>query len=506
MRPLSKIRISGLVAAAALILALSFINPQPASSAPEVTDINIGDAIAEEFAFDQAVEENDIDISVNDGIVTLSGTTDNLIEKDRAERIAETVKGVRAVINNIEVDPYWERADREIENDAEKALLHDPATESWELDVEVDDHVATLEGTVDSWQEMKLAEKVLKGVRGVAEINNEIDIDYDEERTDVEIKAEIEEMFRWDVKLDDGLIDVRVDDGRVILSGVVGSAAEKSEAELKSWVRGVREVDSSGLEVERWARDDELRKNKYVNKPDREIEEAIRDALLYDPRVLSTEVIPYCEMGRVTLKGTVNDLRTKLAAGEDARNTVGVVSVDNKIKVRPTERLTDEEIETDLTAAIERDPFLERFEIIVTVVDKTAYLGGTVDSYFEKAQAGMIASETAGVEEVKNNLEVEELSSPLSYDPFLFDYYPYEHDWYDYEPLHTYQSDADIKDEIEEEFFWSPFVDGSDIQVTVDNGEAELSGTVESLSEYNAATENAYEGGAVWVDNDIIIE
>jgi len=49
-------------------------------------------------------------------------------------------------------------------------------------------------------------------------------------------------------------------------------------------------------------------------------------------------------------------------------------------------------------------------------------------------------------------------------------------------------------------------VDGSDIKVTVDNGEAELSGTVESLSEYNAATENAYEGGAVWVDNDIIIE
>jgi len=506
---MKRTNITGLLSmavAAVFIVTAGMFCPQPAQAEPDMTDRNIADAIEEELTFDQAVNENDIDISVSEGVVTLSGSVDNLITKERAEKISGTVKGVRSVINNIDVNPYWGRNDREIENDAEQALLHDPATETWELDVEVDNNVATIKGTVDSWQEMKLAEKVVKGVRGVAEINNEVDIDYDEERSDVEIKAEIEELFRWDVKLDGGLIDVRVRDGEVHLSGVVGSSAEKSEAKLKSWVRGVESVDASDLEVEKWARDDELRKGKYADKPDRKIEEAIRDAFLYDPRVLSTEIIPDVEMGRVTLRGTVEDLRTRMAAAEDARNTVGVLSVDNNIKVRPEDGRTDEEIKNAVAAAIERDPFLERFEIIVTVVNGTVYLGGTVDSYFEKSQAGMKASATRGVKRVKNNLEVEEATSPLSYDPYIFDYYPYEQKWYDYEPSHTYQADVEIKEEIEDEFFWSPFVEGDDINVEVEDGEAQLTGTVETLSEFNAATENAYEGGAVWVDNDLVIQ
>jgi hypothetical protein len=39
--------------------------------------------------------------------------------------------------------------------------------------------------------------------------------------------------------------------------------------------------------------------------------------------------------------------------------------------------------------------------------------------------------------------------------------------------------------------------------VNVTDGVARLEGTVDSWSERAAATENAYEGGAVWVDNDL---
>jgi len=42
--------------------------------------------------------------------------------------------------------------------------------------------------------------------------------------------------------------------------------------------------------------------------------------------------------------------------------------------------------------------------------------------------------------------------------------------------------------------------------VTIEDGVATLTGTVDSWSEYDAATENAYEGGATWVDNDLMIE
>jgi hypothetical protein len=40
----------------------------------------------------------------------------------------------------------------------------------------------------------------------------------------------------------------------------------------------------------------------------------------------------------------------------------------------------------------------------------------------------------------------------------------------------------------------------------VDDGVATLTGTVDSWSEYDAAVNNAYEGGAVYVDNELLVK
>jgi len=40
----------------------------------------------------------------------------------------------------------------------------------------------------------------------------------------------------------------------------------------------------------------------------------------------------------------------------------------------------------------------------------------------------------------------------------------------------------------------------------VENGHVMLTGTVDSWSEYRAATENAYEGGAIWVNNTVEVK
>jgi len=57
--------------------------------------------------------------------------------------------------------------------------------------------------------------------------------------------------------------------------------------------------------------------------------------------------------------------------------------------------------------------------------------------------------------------------------------------------------------EIEQELFRSLCVDADDVYVLVENGHAVLTGIVDSWSEYNAAAENAYEGGAAWVENKL---
>jgi osmotically-inducible protein OsmY len=90
-----------------------------------------------------------------------------------------------------------------------------------------------------------------------------------------------------------------------------------------------------------------------------------------------------------------------------------------------------------------------------------------------KDQAEDAAAGVQGVVEVQNNLTV------------------------DYEI--TTKTDAEIKEDVEDQMWWSPFVDSDDITVEVHEGVATLWGTVEDWDEYQAAKENAREGGATSV-------
>lgn len=490
-----------LLFAVVLTLSLSPVSAQVADQ--PLSDLSISDAIEDELMLDPAVPANRIDVQTEDGVVTLTGTVSNILAQERAARIAETVKGVRAVVNNIEVQPLEIRLDRQIRTDIEEALFINPATENEEVTVNVEEGVATLSGTVKSWQERQIVEKVVKGVRGVIGVNNDIQVVYATERPDQEIEAEIQQALRWDALVDDALIEVAVDDGRARLTGTVGSASEKSRAINKAWVNGVTAVDTSDLEVARWARDEDLRKGKYVIKPDDEIQRAIQAALVQDPRVDSTNVRVQVLAGIVTLRGAVANLQAKQAAAQDARHTVGVINVKNRLKVRPSEARSDEAIAEDIRNALERDPYLERYEIVIDVIDGTVYLNGMVDSYFEKAQADIVISGIKGVEQVENDLIVDDVDVPLVYEPYLEDYYPYDYDWYDYRPGYTLKRDSEIREDINDELWWSPFVDAEQITVTVEDGVATLTGAVDSWSEFNAATENAYEGGATWVRNQL---
>lgn len=452
----------------------------PVAGAPdEIGDEDITRAIEVELIFDDAVSSHLIDVETIDGVVTLSGTVSNLLARERAASIAQSVKNVRSVINEIEVMPV-DRADSAMRDDVTTAFVTDPITESWEIDVMVNDGKVTLTGMVDNWAEKRFAERLARGVKGVSEIENNISVSYDTTRPDSEIMAEVEGALEWDPYVDHHLIDVSVDNGKVMLSGTVGSAAEKTRARSDAWLAGARSVDAEDLEVEPWAQGTLERKAETVLKPDSEIREAVKDALLYDPRVVSLTVDVMVENGEVTLDGTVEDLRAKKAAADDARNTVGVWRVENGLRVRPSTSLSDSEIEDRIEAALIRDAIVERYDLGVVVRNRKAYLYGMVDSYYERERAEDVASAVQGVVDVENNLGV-------------------DYTW-------AWKNDEEIASDIEDEFFWSVFVDGDDIVVTVEDGVATLSGVVEDWQEYKAAVDNAFDGGARKVRSNLQVE
>jgi osmotically-inducible protein OsmY len=438
-------------------------------------DRDITTAIDAECWLDDAIDANALDVHTQDGVVTFKGTVDNILAKERASEIASNVRGVRAVVNRLRVIPSAKVDDVKLRRDVEQALLNDPATDSYEVDVEVSSGVVTLSGTVDSWQERRLSEFVAKGVRGVRDLKSNLEVHYKTSRRDYEVQQDIEGRLENDLRVDDYLIDVAVTDGRVALSGRVGSLAERNRAVSDAWVAGVQSVDGDGLIVDWFARDDMRRKTIYVSRTDEQIEQAVRDAFLYDPRVVSFEPDVKVDSGKITLSGVVASADAKRAAEADARNVVGVWSVENHLKVRPDEIPADGELERRVRVKLGTDPYVDHLDVKVSAHEGTVYLRGDVNNSFERFRAGRVAEGVKGATSVVNQL--------------------------DFEYVWSWKSDREIRRDVRDQLFWSPYVDADEVSVSVDEGIVSLTGLVDTWSERDMAEKNAWDGGAKDVRN-----
>jgi hyperosmotically inducible protein len=84
------------------VLLLSFvpITTGFAKSGP-ASDNMLIDQIRIKLAGDQVVKGGALQVDVKDGVVTLSGPVEEPKQKERAERLARKIRGVKQVINNI---------------------------------------------------------------------------------------------------------------------------------------------------------------------------------------------------------------------------------------------------------------------------------------------------------------------------------------------------------------------------------------------------------------------
>ncbi|MBD3167936.1 MAG: BON domain-containing protein [candidate division Zixibacteria bacterium] len=461
-----------------LVLIFVFVAVNSDASVQKVKDKDIAIAVENELIADEAVSAHLIDVGVVDGIVTLAGTVDNLLAKDRATKLARTVIGVRSVVNNIDVKPV-KRSDSDLHSDVKSALLYDPAADEYEIEIGVSDRVVTLTGNVRSWQEYKLAEQVAKGVVGVKKVNNDLNVIYTKDRSDYEIEQEVRAKLENDVWIDGKDIDVMVDNGEVTLNGTVGNPYEKHRAKLAAWVAGTDSVDVRYLEVKPWERNKMSRQQRYFNVSDTKIKQAVKDALLFDPRTYEFKIEVEVEDNVVILIGKVDNLEAKRAAESDAENTVGVVRVKNHIKVRPEKLVANGELEERVKKAMIRDPYTEYFDIDVNAINGKVFLEGKVNTSFERIHAENVASKVNGVVEVVNLID-------------------YKRKW-------VWKPDTDIHQDVNQHIFWSPYVDPDDVNVEVENGIVTLTGEVNSLRERIKAEENAYQGGAKDVVNKLRI-
>ena len=473
-----------LVASSLLLFSTAFgssstTSADSAASSPAITDKAVTRAVERSIFVDSLVAHDGLDVRTENGIVTLQGGVPTLYGKERAVEHAQSIKGVRAVIDRIEVRAA-RRPDEELRLDVLEALRVDPATNSMKIAVTPHNGEIVLGGTVQSWAERELAAEVVKTVRDVQGVNNKLQIQLSGGRGDDELEADIRERLRTDVWLTGRIFDVAVSDGVVVLRGTVGSALEKNRALSRAHVLGVKTVDGTDVVVEWWARN-YMRQADYVFPTDSEITRAVKDALRHDPRVWTANPDIEVVAGAVTLRGVVGSLSAKQAAESDASGTLGVRTVNNYLKVRPAETKDDDSLARAVQARLAASALVDRYDIGVVAHQGTIVLTGSVDSDTEKQAAGELASRIQGVMGLRNRIAVEGDGSQL-------------------------KSDRDIQEEIQDELWWSPFVDQEQVHVDVRDGVATLTGRVHSWWEKNRATKNAFEGGARVVRNKLEVQ
>lgn len=206
--------------------------------------------VLDELAWEPALNDAGIGVSVENGAVTLTGHVRSFAEKRAAEKAAARVAGVVAVANDIEVrfPSDARRDDTDVAQAVASAIRWNTILPPGAVKATVERGWVTLSGDVDWEYQRRAAYDSIRNLRGVRGLSNNVRVKPAVRSDDVQKK--IEAAFRRSAQIDADHVRVRISGTRVTLTGTVRSASERKEAEYAAWsAPGVTAVDNE-LRVE----------------------------------------------------------------------------------------------------------------------------------------------------------------------------------------------------------------------------------------------------------------
>jgi osmotically-inducible protein OsmY len=127
------------------------------------------------LSWDSVVPGNAIQVTVRDGLVTLTGKVNWYYQKRSAERDVQGLSGVRSVVNNIEIEPHAKPDN--VKKKIEAALRRQAGIEAKDIRVTVrDDDEVLPEGKVRNWDEKFAVENAAWSAPGVKNVKDKLTI------------------------------------------------------------------------------------------------------------------------------------------------------------------------------------------------------------------------------------------------------------------------------------------------------------------------------------------
>jgi osmotically-inducible protein OsmY len=209
------------------------------------TDAQLKDDVIEELRWDPQISDADvIGVGVKDGAVILSGQAPSYAEKMAAAQAAGRVNGVKAVGNDLNVElPGAPRDDAHITEAIAHVLEWNVQVPEDRVHATVEHGWVTLEGDVDHDYQRREVERMVRHVRGVIGLLNNITVR--PPANPAQVQTLIEEMLKRQAEVDALQIRVEVSDRTARLYGQVHSLQEATAAQAAAAsAPGVASVES----------------------------------------------------------------------------------------------------------------------------------------------------------------------------------------------------------------------------------------------------------------------
>jgi len=135
-------------------------------------DAEIAERLVRMLNWDVLIPHGRITVKVERGYVTLGGEVEWHYQRTEAEANARKLSGVKAVINDIRVQPVIHPEN--VKSRIHAALERNAATEADRVSVDVTGTRVTLTGKVNAWTERETIERAAWSVPGVTEVDDRI--------------------------------------------------------------------------------------------------------------------------------------------------------------------------------------------------------------------------------------------------------------------------------------------------------------------------------------------
>jgi len=210
-----------------------------------VTDKLLKELVQDELDWEPSVDAADIGVIVENGVVRLTGRVPTYAQKYATEMAVKRVKGVRGIVEDLEVAPFKQTtSDESIAERLANSFDWDASIPKNAVKIKVENGYVTLSGEV-KWQYQRLAaESRARNLYGVRHVLNLITV---KARVQVpDLKRRIEDALKRQAELEADRITVTVLGDKVQLTGKVKAWSEREAIERAVWAApGVTTVEDN---------------------------------------------------------------------------------------------------------------------------------------------------------------------------------------------------------------------------------------------------------------------